>query len=120
MKKYTYISSKMSGLPNYNFGGFKRKQIELNEKGYNVWNPAEHEITGDNVMWSEIMAQDIVDIETNCDTVYMFGKWYRSQGACVEMLSAHRLGLRIEFEQKWLGMAVNAILSILFKNRKNK
>lgn len=113
---YKYISSKMSGLPNYNFDGFQAKKRELICKGFKVWNPAEHEPDKTDAMWSEYLAQDIIDIENNCDSIYMWGKWYRSQGACVEMLASHRLGCKVEIEQWWLKW-VGILLNILFEQK---
>jgi len=100
--KMRYISSKMSGLPDYNFAGFRRKQEELIFKGHHVFNPADHEPDKNDAMWSEFLAQDIINLEIYCNSIHMWGKWYRSQGACVEMLSAHRLGYKIHIEQWWL------------------
>lgn len=106
-------------MPNYNFEGFKKKKFELMYR-YNglleIWNPAEHELYKNDAMWSEYLAQDIIDIENNCTGIYMFGPWYRSQGACVELLSAHRLGLDIYIEQRWLKF-VPFVLDILFKSK---
>jgi len=111
-----YISSMMSKLPNYNFDGFKRKKLELlcKYKGtLDVWSPSEHEPNKTDAMWSEYLAQDIIDIEENCTGIYMFGQWYRSQGACVEMLAAHRLGLDIIIENKYLRW-VPKVLDLIF------
>lgn len=119
--KCWYISSKMSGLPNYNFDGFKKKKLELlykeklygYERPFEIWNPAEHEPNKTNAMWSEYLAQDIIDIEENCTDIYMFGKWYKSQGAIIEMLTAHRLGLDVIIENKWLRW-VPIVLDLMF------
>jgi len=82
-----------------------KKKFELLCK-YNgtldVWNPAEKESEGDNHTWAEFMAQDIKDIETKCTGIYMFGRWFLSHGALVELLSAHRLNKTITIEQVWL------------------
>lgn len=120
--KCIYISSKMSGLPNYNFEGFRRKELELKYSSggkLDVYNPAMHEPDKTSSMWSEYLAMDLVDIETKCDGIYMFGKWYKSQGACIELLAAHRLGLEIIIENKWLQW-IPSVLNILFKTTGGK
>ncbi len=114
MNNKIYISSKMSGLPNYNFEGFNRVEETLKKGGLDVWNPAKHEPNKKDAMWSEYLADDIIDIETNCDSILMFGQWYRSVGAVIELLTAHRLGLKIYIEQWWLKF-VPKLLNIVFK-----
>ncbi len=101
MNDYTYISSKMSGIPKFNFPAFDAKAAELRAKGYKIWNPAEHNPKRCHT-WADFIRDDIQQLNKRCCSIYMFGRWYRSHGALVELLSAHRLGLRIEIEQWWL------------------
>ena len=105
-------------MPNYNFPAFEKKKFELNQEYIDVWNPAEHEPDKTDAMWSEYLAQDIIDIEENCDSILMFGQWYRSAGAYIELITAHRLGLEIIIEQKWLRW-IPSILNLLL-DVKNK
>ncbi len=115
-KNKTYISSRMSDIKDNNFPAFRRKEYELKYKGLEVWNPANHEPDKTDVMWSEYLAQDIIDIEAECNSIYMFGEWYRSQGALIELLTAHRLGLTIIIEQ-WYLKWIPSVLNKLFKVR---
>ena len=101
MNDYMYLSGKMSGIPEYNFPAFRRKAEELRRLGHKVWNPAEHNPKRCHT-WADFIRDDISVLNKRCNSIYMFGKWYRSHGALVELLSAHRLGLRIEIEQWWL------------------
>lgn len=109
-----YISSKMSGLPDYNRQGFIEKQAELMLNGFDVWNPAYNEPDWPNPTWGDYLADDILALEQNCNAIYMFGKWYRSQGSCVELLTAHRLGYEIHIETWWLKWVPTA-LNVIFK-----
>jgi len=98
-----YISSKMSGIKNFNRDAFDYTQANLESlhPNWKVWNPAQHELKGLRT-WAECLADDIISLQENCDGIYMFGQWYRSQGAIVELLSMHRLKKMIFIEQWWL------------------
>ena len=99
--KYLYISSKMTNMPDLARDAFRAKATELRADGSAVWNPHEHQPKRCST-WADFIRDDIGVLERRCDGIYMFGRWYRSQGALVELLSAHRIGLSIVIEQWWL------------------
>jgi hypothetical protein len=100
-KDYTYISSKMSGMPEYNFPAFKIKAKALRSRGYKIWNPADHNPKRCKT-WTDFIRDDLSTLNKKCKGIYMFGSWYLSHGALVELIGSHRMGLDIEIEQWWL------------------
>ncbi len=99
-KEFVFSSSKMGGLPEHNKDGFDKKRRELKEKyDWLVYDQFNHFCMG---CWSKEIGMDIEVLEDKCWAIYMWGKWYKAQGCWVELVAAHRLGLIIYIEQRWL------------------
>ncbi len=110
-KRFVFSSSKMSGMPGHNIIGFNRKRLELKRRfGWQVWDQFTHICTSS---WSREIGKDLDVLEENCWAIYMWGKWYCAQGAWVELISAHRMGLKIYIEQWWLRW-IKWMLNLLF------
>lgn len=93
-KKKVYIASKMTGLPNYNYEAFTKKEKELQEEGYVVINPTRN-FGGDKYLeYKDYIRANIHDL-LQADAIYMFGDWLNSNGALLEHSIAKNLGLEI-------------------------
>ena len=110
-----YISSGMSFMENNNSQAFIDTKSELESKGIKVWSPLDHEKENDT--WVGYISRDLIDIENNCKSIYVFGKWWTSQGSIIELIVSHRLGLDIYIEQWWLRF-IPKIMNVLFRGRK--
>jgi len=109
-----YISSKASGILNYNREAFGRKTAELHNLGFEVHNPlAKINELEDKSSWAAVIGKDMIDLE-DCDIIHMFGLWYRAQGCWIELFTAHRLNISIDINQWWLRWIPTA-LNILCK-----
>lgn len=101
-----YISGMISNLPvDIYRAKFKTAEKQLLDRGYNVLNPAETDITRsakmtDHQFWVACMLIDIRDIMEKCDGVYMLNNWRRSKGARIERIIAQELGLFIAYQPK--------------------
>lgn len=108
-----YISSKMSGVENFNFPLFFEVEKKLTNKGHEVVNPARlclrllsnqllgETISDDNYMnymqfinelnRSVFMTWDIEHL-LKCDAICLFGEWWSSRGAILELKVAKECG----------------------------
>lgn len=93
MKKITYISGPMTGLPEFNYPAFNAKAAELRASGRAVINPAEHDEPG--LPWSEYLRKDIRAL-MDCSVIHLLPGWSRSKGALLELHIARELGFDIE------------------------
>ena len=101
MHKYTYISSQMSGLPDDNYPAFFAKAEELRAKRHEVMNPAA-EGKRPGWQWIDYILHDMEQIHLIADRLHLFGTWWKSPGAKIELQTAIREGLEIEIEQWWM------------------
>ena len=97
MKKTTYISGPMTGLPDLNFPAFHAAEKKLADMGYDVRNPADvGEVPGKS--WEWYMRQDLRML-CDCDAIYMLRGWQNSRGAHLELHIAHRLGMEVLIDE---------------------
>jgi Domain of unknown function (DUF4406) len=110
--KQVYLSGPMRGYEEFNFPAFVSAAKELRDKGYKVYDPAEHELeqgfdpkTGlyaDNrvVTIRELMLEDLVWICQFADKVVVLPGWENSKGAQAEVACARAVGVEVvEFGQ---------------------
>jgi len=90
----TYLSSKMAGLPDYGAAGFKAEAEWVLAHGGHPFTPKARPGTP----WMTCVRDDLFCL-TQCEAIRMFGPWYRSHGALIELISAHRMGIRIGIDQ---------------------
>ncbi len=82
----------MSGLPNFNREQFHAVANELCSRGFDVFNPAEQRVPGDD--WALYMRQDICWL-TVSDMVVLLPGWETSRGAMIETFLASVLNIPI-------------------------
>jgi Domain of unknown function (DUF4406) len=85
-KIHVYISGRITGKKNYREVFFSAAQF-LRDKGYFVFNPAEHR---EGLKWEEYMELDIPEV-CQCDEVYVLPGWKKSRGARLEVKIARAL-----------------------------
>lgn len=92
IKKWCYIAGPMTGIPEYNFPAFMQAQNKLEQEGWGVFNPAEHDIkTGFNPetdaptkeFLEAAMRWDVESIMRS-DAIFMLPGWRESTGAVAE------------------------------------
>lgn len=94
-----YLAGPMTGLPDFNRPAFHAAAAALRAAGYEVVNPAELDesepITDPDGpgAWERYMRRDIPHL-CKCDAVALLPGWTESQGAQLESLIAHGLGMR--------------------------
>ena len=113
-----YISSKASGIKDYNRPAFHKRQKLLESLGHDVHNPmaTEHE-PKDATCWCDFLSNDMYDV-AGCDVIDMWGRWLTSQGAWIELLTAHRHRVGIHIEQWWLRW-IPLMMNLMFTARDN-
>ncbi len=111
MKKTIYLSGKIS---DNTLAGVKRNlkkffvvEKRLKKKGYDVFNPADHEdasthsILGrEDGTWEHYLSFDVIWIVTRRPMMYMMKGWEKSRGARLEHAVARRLNLFILYEEE--------------------
>ncbi len=115
MKKRVYLAGRMRGVPEFNFPAFHAGAATLRARGYEVFNPAEHDAaqygegfekendTGDETLaWRQcgfslrrVLASDLAWICAEADAVALLPGWEQSLGASAERATAVALGLEI-------------------------
>lgn len=95
-----YIAGPMTGYEDYNFPAFNKVAEELRNKGYIVFNPAEHGVV-EGAEWEDYMAFDLTQLG-QCGIIYMLKGWQMSRGACLEQLIATSLNMKIVYEENQL------------------
>lgn len=86
MKKYAYISGKITGEPNLGKHKFEAAECLLKNEGYIPINP--HKLPHDHdKRWVSYMKVCLTTI-TVSDCVFVMDCWSKSRGACVEVLIA--------------------------------
>ena len=97
----TYLSGRMSGLPEFNYPAFASAAKRLRSQGHTVVSP--HELpadcpgcanTGHEHSWAEHMRVDLAALLT-CEVIVMLPGWQQSRGAQLEKTVAEAIGLRI-------------------------
>jgi len=107
-KQHTiYIAGPMTGVDNYNFPSFVKKQMELERDGWHVINPVyigAHltAMTGrnfDGIDRKVFLEFDLLYLKHFCHAIYMLKGWEQSQGAIVEHNVAIAYNLDIYYEE---------------------
>ena len=94
-----YVSGPMSGLPALNFPAFHAAAAALRGLGFEVDNPAEHEVPG--LTWAQYLRRDIV-LLMDCTAVALLPGYMNSRGAMLELTIAQALGMEIHPLQHWI------------------
>lgn len=90
-----YISSKMTGLPNYGIDGFDAVKKKLEGLGFIVISPADTaKKYGTNMPRNFYMRKCVEDI-LKADAVILFGDWKNSKGAVFEITLANELDIPV-------------------------
>jgi hypothetical protein len=98
MAKKVYLSSKITGDPDYK-SKFFAKELELKAQGYEVVNPAWLEnIIGKGLDYDTYL-KAATKLMLACDLVVMFGDWQSSKGCAIEKSIALTLGIMIELQE---------------------
>lgn len=106
--KKVYISGPITANKEHYKEEFEKAKEFLENKGYDVINPAEDDYTeevkkaGIEDIWSQeawlwYIKRDM-DIVSKCDAIYMLLNFEKSHGAIVEKATAERAGLDIWYE----------------------
>ena len=114
--KRIYVAGKMRNVKDFNFPAFDAATKRLEEKGYEVFNPArrDRQMHGNDVGKSatgdlrdaeakgfslrDALAEDTSWICLHADAIYLLNGWYDSKGAKAELALALALGLEVIFE----------------------
>lgn len=117
-QKTYYLSSKMTGLDESEWrDSFLLKGDEISRlNGWNIINPANFTPEVENPQWKDFILEDIQVLCDKADGIYMFGEWWSSCGAWVELLSAIRTGKEIAVDSWWQRKPVE-ILTKFFRKR---
>lgn len=111
-KERVYLAGPMSGIKDFNFPAFFRAEEQLTEAGYDVFNPAAHDVelfgadrfeteTGDRADLpagfdlAETLANDLRMVAVWADSVVVLPGWENSKGAKAEVSLAQALGKRV-------------------------
>ena len=94
-----YIAGPMTGIPDKNMPLFWRAEKILQNRGYEVRNPARHEATP-GMKWSWYMRHAIRDV-CDVDGIALLEGWESSRGAQLEVKVAEALGLQIKLWTRW-------------------
>ena len=115
-----YLSGKMTGIKNYNFGLFNTIATalfcELEKLKYDVRiiNPASISMElGTRLDWSIYLATDLKKL-SECDIIVMFGNWQSSEGAKLEHEFARLLGIDIVYSYSHAKTNGKKIISDIF------
>ncbi len=95
-----YISGAISGLEEQaTRKRFREAQELLNDKGFDVVNPFDIDISNPlcSTFWANAMIHDLIAL-SSCHNVYMLKGWENSPGARIERDFAVRLGLEVIYE----------------------
>ena len=99
-KKKVYISSKMTGLPNYNYPAFYKKAMELRNMGFEVLNPAEIGDKYGTHLTTSFYRRKNLEMLLQADILFIFGDVENSKGVEFEKLIARDLSLPIWREEQ--------------------
>lgn len=86
-----YLAGGMRGFKDFNHPLFNRVAAILREQGFTVWNPAEHNNSGE-VTFAECMTIDLDAVVNQCDGIALLPGWENSLGANVEAFVAFSCG----------------------------
>lgn len=91
-----YISGAISADPFYQ-RKFEKAQIELEDEGYEVVNPAAAYEEGYMNTYKGYLDADL-ELLMDCDAIYMLSDWYKSKGARTEHQYAKAVGMWIAYQ----------------------
>jgi len=97
--KLIYIAGKVSGRKRVEYiRQFAKYQEELEDQGFQVWNPVEQVVIAQIELcsWEVIMKFCIANMVV-CDEVHMLPGWNESRGAIIERDLAMRLGMKVVY-----------------------
>lgn len=92
--KLLYCSGPMTGKPEFNYPTFNKVAATLRAKGYEVINPAETAGGTTRLSRATFLRIDIGYVMA-ADAIVLLPGWSDSQGATLEVMVAHSLGLPI-------------------------
>lgn len=92
-----YIAGPMTGYPDYNYPAFNVAAKMLQERGYEVENPASNP---EQACWSDYLRAALTQMLT-CDGVAFLNGWEMSRGAQLERHVAHSLGMQCALVNEW-------------------
>ena len=108
-KNAIYISGKMSGMPEYNYDGFKKAEIKLKRQFPEsvIINPMDvilkiysmDDLLNNNYDYQFVLDTVIKVLKEDCKAIYMLKGWENSNGARAELRTAISLHYLIYFEQ---------------------
>lgn len=102
VKRMTYISGAMSGLPANNYPAFFQAEGKLRDHGHIVFNPAR--VDGDPEWSWEKWMRASIKMLMECDGVATLPGWEQSRGANVEVRLAMDLGIPYGPVESWLNV----------------
>lgn len=94
-KKKIYISSKMTGLPDFNFPAFDKKTEELRTMGFEVLNPAEIGRKYGTDKSTAFYRRKNLEMLLQADVLFVFGNIAGSKGVEFEVTVAKMLDIPI-------------------------
>lgn len=102
-----YIAGKMRGEHCFNFKNFFFWQVMLENGGYKVLNPAEHDCMKwinegwifDESQYEEVLAYDFELIENQADALFVLEGWLDSEGAKREIEHAKECGKPVYYQE---------------------
>lgn len=97
-----YIAGPMTGLPEFNYPAFNDAARRIRAAGYDVENPADNTVTGDD--YHDYLRAGLAQLLT-CDAVAVLDRWWESGGARWEVNTAGVLGLPVRALDEWLALA---------------
>lgn len=99
-----YLSGPMSGYPEFNFPAFFEAATQLQQRGYQVVNPAQLNAIGD--AWVDCIRRDLLALlDPRVKGLALLPGWMFSRGSQVERYVAYVLGLPVKSVEEWLADA---------------
>lgn len=95
-----YLAGPMTGIPDFNYPAFTRAAEKLRASGYEVVNPAEHDLPHPQE-WHVYLRHAIKRL-VDCDAVATLPAVEASKGARLEMYIAEKLGMPIKQVVEWV------------------
>lgn len=93
-----YLAGPMTGIKDFNRASFTAAKAALASQGFDVVNPADHDLPDDTWPLEKYLSRDVA-LLSSCDSICLLPGWFDSRGATFEAFVAHTTGKQLfEFD----------------------